>query len=110
MSYPLYNFTAATRKPNLIPFGYFSPGDNVSFIASSAAGINFSQTRLVGTIDGVNNIFTIGIPFTSVIAILRNGIVLDPLVSYALAGITVTFTDSSPYIPQVGDDLGAIIT
>jgi hypothetical protein len=110
MSYPFTNFTAASRKPNLIPFGYFSPGQSVTWIASNAAGVTFSQTPLVGTIDGINTIFTIGIPFTSIIAILRNGIVLDPAIAYSVTGSTVNFTNSSPYIPQIGDDLGAIIT
>lgn len=54
----LANFTAALRKPGLIPFGTFSPNDNLAFIASfpsapdSIATITFTPTPTFDTSSG----------------------------------------------------------
>jgi hypothetical protein len=110
--FPFVNFTAGIRKPALIPYNYFSPGDSVNWIQSIPYPTSFLQTPLLGTINGVNRVFTIGGIFAVIIAVMRNGIVLDPAKAYTSTGVggaTITFTDSSPYIPQVGDDIQAIV-
>lgn len=106
--FPFVNFTAGLRKPALIPFGYFSPSDSISWIQSIPSDIAYTQAPLSGTIDGSNRVFTIPGTFSAVIAIIRNGIVLDPAVAYVLVGSTVTFTNSIAYIPRPGDDLQAL--
>jgi len=108
-AYPFINFQAGLRKPALIPYHYFSPGDNISWIQSIPTGISYAQSAVTGTINGVNRMFTIPGIFGGVIAVVRNGITLDPAVAYTLAGSTITFTNSPAYIPQTGDDLMVIL-
>ena len=105
----LVNFEAASRKNSLIPFGLFSPGDNLGFIYSvPSTGSGGSPQPLVGTIDGSNRVFTTPVPVVNGAAIFRNGICQDPALSYSLVGNVVTFNVLN--IPQVGDDLMAIVS
>ena len=101
------NYTSATRKPNLKTFGNFSPNDNLGFIASGS-GLGSTQVVLTGTIDGSNRVFTIPGTIPNQAQVYRNGILLDPALSYALSANTVTFTVAAT--PQVGDDLNAIVS
>lgn len=39
IGFPFVNFLAANRKANLIPFNYFSPNDNISWIQSDNSQI-----------------------------------------------------------------------
>ena len=111
--YLFVNFTAASRKPNLIPFGYFNINDSTSWIAATPTSSSYAQAALSGTLDGTNRVFTITGSYASVVAILRNGIALDPTLAYTLSGSggsTVTFTNSPAYIPQPGDDIQALVS
>jgi hypothetical protein len=49
LPFPFVNFLAANRKTNLIPFGYFSPGDSVSWIEGSVTIIPYSTTTITGS-------------------------------------------------------------
>lgn len=104
----LANYTAADRKPNLIYFGNFSPGDNLGFIASSEAVNGAQQVTLTGTVDGTNRVFTVPITIPNHAQIYRNGVLQDPALSYAISGTTVTFNVG--VVPQVGDDLQAVVS
>jgi len=104
------NFEASSRKPMLIPFGLFSPTDNLGFIYTipSAGGTGGSPQPMIGTIDGVNAVFTTPVTVINGAAIYSNGILQDPSLSYTLVGSTVTFNAAN--IPQPGDDLSGIIS
>lgn len=93
------NFTAAERKPGLIPFNYFGPNDSISWIQGMPAA---ALTALSGAIDGSNAVFTASGPPGEV---LKNGVVQELGVMYTVSGQTVTFID--PFIPQPGDYLQA---
>ena len=45
--YQFVNFTAAARKPNLIPFGYFNVGDSTSWIAANSSGVTPYATTTI---------------------------------------------------------------
>jgi hypothetical protein len=104
----LVNFTASGRKGSLIPFGLFSPDDNLGFIYSITSGTGGTPQPLTGTINGVNRIFTTPTAVINGLAVYRNGILQDPALSYSLSGNTVTFNAAN--IPQTGDDLVAIVS
>lgn len=105
----LVNFTAAGRKGLLEPFGLMSPNDNLGFIYSiPSSGTGGSPQALVGTINGVNAVFTTPIAVVNGVSVYRNGVLQDPTSSYSLTGNTVTFNASN--IPQTGDDLMAIVS
>jgi hypothetical protein len=110
LPFPFVNFLAATRKPMLIPFNYFSPDDSISWIQSVPSSVDYVTTAMTGTINGINTVFTIPGIFSSVIAVVRNGVVLDPSRAYSVSGSTVTFSTNPAYIPQSGDDLMAIVS
>lgn len=103
----LCNFTAGLRKLALIPFGYFSPGDSISWIvAVPASGTQLITAALSGTVDGANAIFTIPGTITQNCFVYKNGILQTIATMYTLSGQVVTFL--YPYIPQPGDVLEAI--
>ena len=104
----LANFSAGLRKPALKQFGLFSPNDNLGFIAGIGVTVNFAPANLIGTVDGVNAVFTLPGTPTGTVAIFRNGQLLDPAIYYTLSGSTVTF--NGLYIPQPGDDLQALFS
>ena len=101
------NYTAALRKPLLVAFGMFNTADSLAFIYSIGSSAPFTPVPLIGTIDGSNAVFTTPTAVTGGCAVFRNGICQDPAISYTLSGSTITF--NSQNIPQVGDDLFAII-
>lgn len=107
----LSNFTAATRKPFLIPFGFFSPGDNISWIyAPGGAGgisVDLTPVNMTGTIDGVNAAFTVPLPIVNGVAIFRNGDLQSASLAYSIVGQVVTFNGSN--IPQIGDSLQCVL-
>lgn len=108
MAFPqFYNFTAASRKNNLIPMGIFNPMDSVSWIFN-AQGNPPSPIGLLGTVDGTNAAFTLPSPYTVISAIMRNGVIQDPATMYSVSGITVTFQTN--FIPQTGDDIQGLLT
>lgn len=107
------NFTAATRKALLIPFNFFSPNQETSWIAGlPASGVSLTPVNLTGTLDGVNAVFTVPGTITGGVAIYRNGVLLDPVAganqAYTISGNTVTFNAAN--VPQVGDDLQALVS
>ncbi len=103
------NFLAASRKPMLISSGYFSPNDSTSWIyAPPSSGGAGPPQNLTGTVDGANTVFTVPTTIVNGVAIYRNGVLQDPLVSYSITGQTVTF--NSQNIPQTGDDLQCIVS
>lgn len=103
----LVSFTAALRKPLLIPSGYFSPNQDTGWIWSIPTA-NGTPVTLTGTVDGVNTVFTSSITITNGIAIFRNGVLQQPGVMYSTSGSnTITFI--FPYIPQTGDQLQAFV-
>lgn len=113
MSQPTFptfiNFLAATRKPMLIPFGLFSPNQDTSWIASVAAGgANLTPVNLTPAPDGANAIFTVPTTIIGGVAIYRNGVLQDPLLSYSIVGQSVTFNASN--IPAPFDDLQALVS
>ena len=68
-----------------------------------------STQQLMGTLDGVNNVFTVS-TVPSIIAIFRNGVYLDgqsTTPDYTISGATITFSAFS--IPQPNDKLWALI-
>lgn len=96
----LANFTGALRKKLLIPFGLFSPNDNLGFLMTVDAA---AQLTVTGTVDGVNAVFTIPATTGLLYQIYKNGVLQEPNVMYTLVGNTITFLD--PYVPQVGDHI-----
>lgn len=100
----LANFTASSRKKSLIPFGLFSPGDNLEFLATTDPAQYITVT---GTIDGTNPTFTIPSTTGMVITLFKNGVLQHQGIQYTLAGSTITFLD--PYIPQTGDVVLAFV-
>lgn len=93
----LANFTAGYRKRFLIPFGLFSPNDNIGFIASIDPGQMATPT---GTVDGNNAIFTVPTTTGLINNVYRNGVLQVPGIHYTLVSGTITFI--APYIPQAG--------
>ena len=97
----LVSFVAGLRKPALIPFGYFSPNDNISFIAgvgSSAPTPYFPTQAPGGIVASATNTFT----FTfSPGAIVYNGTTLFPPTDFTVSGVTVTM----PLVVEAGAKL-----
>lgn len=94
----LVNFMAGLRKPALIPFGYFSPNDNIGFIAS----LDGATIYPTGTTDGI--VSTPGHTFVFASApsfLVVNGMTLYPSIDYAISGFTVTL----PFQLFVGDKI-----
>lgn len=96
----LANFTGALRKKLLIPFGLFSPGDNLGFLMSVDAATELTVT---GTVNGVNAVFTLPATTGLLYQVYKNGVLQKPNVMYTLSGNTITFID--PYVPKTGDEL-----
>jgi hypothetical protein len=108
LPFPFTNFTAGLRKWSLIPFNYFSPGDNITWIQSPNFGpLSIAQPVLTGTLDGNNAVFTVPGIFNTLLQIQRNGVTQLLGTMYTLSGATVTFLD--PYVPQPGDYLQALV-
>lgn len=99
------NFTASFRKPNLIPFSIFAPGQDLDWIAGASLAGQF--TTVSGVIDGQNGVFTLGTAPMSGISLMRNGVEQLEGTMFTVSNITITFT--YPYIPQPGDYLSAYI-
>lgn len=98
------NFTAALRKPLLQASGYFSPNQETAWIWSIPnPTINGSPVQLLGTLDGINAVFTTASPIVDGVSVFRNGALQNPGVMYQVNGNTITFL--FPYIPQPGDYL-----
>ena len=113
MSFPppynvFVNFTASSRKSSLVPFGLFGPDDNLAFIYNVGSGTGGAPVALVGTINGVNAVFTTPTAVVSGVVVFRNGLVQDPALSYSLVANTITFNAAN--IPQTGDDLVCIVS
>lgn len=102
------NFTAAERKRNLIPFGYFSPNDSTAWIDSQDTGVILQMSGMTGTIDGVNAVFEVTVPYGNTCIVFKNGVEQTLNVMCTVSGQTVTFLD--PYIPQTGDILEAAVS
>ena len=99
----LVNFEAGLRKPALIPFGLFSPGDNLGFIAGIDA--NGMLGYAVEAPNGV--VSTPGTTFTFTFAptiVVFNGLSLFPPTDYTVVGVTVTL----PFPAYAGDKIYGI--
>lgn len=100
------NFLMAGRKSNLIPFGLFSPDDNLDFIYNpGTVGIG-TPVQLTGTINGINTVFVSPLTINTGIEVFLNGLYQDPFSSYSVSGNTVTLV--AP--PRVGDTLQALVS
>lgn len=102
----LVSFTGSLRKALLIPFGLFSPNDNLGFLADAPLGTSaMVNATLTPSPDGVQTVFTItatGVTFgTSGVGIFRNGVLQKAGVNYTLSGSTITWI--SPFIPASDD-------
>ncbi len=108
----LVNFLAISRKASLIASGFFSPNDNLGFIWTPATGGAGAGTpvTLVGTVDGVNLIFTSPAAVVNGIVVFRNGLYQQPTSSYSVAGSTVTFAGGANNTPEPGDLLMALVS
>ena len=91
----LVSFTASERKPDLIPFGYFSPNDNLGFIADSVA--NGAPLVITGVQNGVNTHFTV----MGMQSLYFNGLRLKANFDYTYVGINLTMVIA----PQADDTL-----
>ena len=106
------NFTAAERKPLLVPSGYFSPNDSVAFIwtISSTPGAVPVPYELNGTKNGINTVFTTPVIISNAVVIFKNGVYQNPvapITAYTVSGgNTITFVTP----PESGDDLGALVS
>ena len=94
----LVNFTSGLRKPALIPFGYFSPNDNLGFIAGLSTGPQYPTGVTNGVVVTPSNTFTFTFPPSELVV---NGMSLFPPNDFTLSGTTVTL----PIILQVGDKI-----
>lgn len=102
----LQNFTAAMRLRLLVPFGLFSPNDNLGFIDS----INTAQAlTLSPTPNGINSAFTISssnVPsgvFPTDVKILRNGVMQLPGTHYTITPGSNIITFPAGFTPQSDD-------
>lgn len=106
-------FTSSLRKPALIPFGLFSPQDNLSFIADMPGNTTTFQNTLTPP-DGIRNTFLFSeLP----IYIIWNGLQQREGVGFTLTGpvagiYAVQFTDFAGNIltPGATDDIYAETT
>lgn len=103
--FPLCNYEASFRKPNMALFAMCTPNQDLSWIAG--ANLSGGYTTITGTIDGVNAVFTLGSQPASGVDIRRNGSSQILGTMYTISGQTVTF--QPPYIPRTGDYLLAWI-
>ena len=108
---PYQNFTACSRKPNMIRFGMFPAGSDLSWIDCSGTITVTAAETPAGTIDGVNDTFTLaGAPALDAggvaeLWLSKNGILLAPGVGFTISGGTITFL--AGYIPQAGNVIRA---
>lgn len=96
----LVNFTASLRKPAFIPFGTFSPGDNLSFIADiPTQGATFEYTTTPP--DGSRTTFRFAdLP----IYVIWNGVLQFQNVGYTITG------GIGNYVVTLIDYLGNVLT
>ena len=99
----LVNFLAAGRKGSLIPFGYFSPNDNISFLAGPGASTTAIVTQSPAeSLNGLRTTFT----FTAIPKyIIWNGQFLQPPSDFTVSGFQVTM----PIPPSAGDEFYALV-
>ncbi len=100
------NFTAASRKPNLVPFGMLPNGADLSWIA--AYPLLPPLETPVGTQDSVNPTFTVSGQFVD-IWLFKNGMLLTQGVDYTFNGNTGTITFLAGAIPIVSDQIRAAV-
>jgi hypothetical protein len=90
MGFPLVNFLAGLRKPALIPFNYFSPGDSISWIESIPGGV----TSINGLTGAVEIIAGSGITINTSspnIQVVGNPLTLSSLTG-TINGVNLVFT------------------
>ena len=104
------NFMAASRKRNLRPFSLLPSSSDISWIEDnlSTAAAPTRETPS-GTINGVNNVFTLSeAPVSADLAMITvNGLIQVRGTSYSLTSTTITF--ETGYTPQTGDIIEAWI-
>lgn len=89
------NFEAACRKPNLIPFGMFARGTDLSWIAANSGVSEF--LTVTGAIDGVNKTFYVISPLPE-FWLFNGGLLMTEGIDYTrdeYAG-TITFGLAPP--------------
>lgn len=86
------------------------PRRNVYIAAQQPAGVgtapisfSYFAGTVTGTLDGVNDLFFLSFPVSTVGEVILNGAVLTPVQHYVSGTNTVTFL--APYIPQPGADI-----
>lgn len=100
------SFLAASRKPNLVPFGLMPNGSDLSWVAAYPL-IPPLETP-VGTQNGVNPTFTVSGQFVD-IWLFKNGLLLTQGVDYTFNGNTGTITFLTGSIPIVSDQVRAAV-
>ncbi len=100
----LTNFTSALRKSSFIPFGLFSPNDNMAFLTGpgSANGTSVVTEVPTETPDDVTIIFTFTAP---PLYLIWNGQWLVPPTDFTVSGNTATMLVP----PVAGDELLGVI-
>lgn len=106
MSIGISNFTAITRKPNIIGFALLNTGADLSWILGTSGGSGTGAPTvaiLTSQINGVTAVFTIGGSPTSanLTEVVYNGTVLTPTTDYSVSAAILTLT----FVPFVGDVL-----
>lgn len=100
------NFEAASRKPNMKPFGLMAEFQDLSWIASNYS--DFQLQTVSGIVNGSNRIFTIPAAPGNGIIVFVNGIGTFAGTAFTLAGTTITFLPG--WVPQPGDVVDAALT
>ena len=101
MAFGFQNFMAASRKPNLKPFGLMAQSQDLTWIISYYAVLQL--VSLAGTQDGTNAVFTLSAAPGNGSIVFVNGIGLYEGVAYTRSGTGITF--SAGYAPQSTDVL-----
>jgi hypothetical protein len=98
----LKTFESALRKPGLIPFGLFSPNDNISFVAGIGGNTPLFPTGVTnGVVATPSNTFVFSAPPSELVI---NGLSLFPPNDFTVVGVTVTL----PFVLQTGDKIYAL--
>lgn len=106
----LRNFLAASRKPNMHAFGLFPPTDDLKWIENYVPAPSFLQSGvgILGTIDGINDTFTLT-EYSDSVALFVDGILQVEGVDYTYTSGTGTIVFAGASIPTGGQLLTALV-
>ncbi len=94
----LVSFMAGLRKPALIPFGLFSPDDNLGFIASVSNTVGYAVEAPLGIVTVAGSTFNFTFPPSYLVV---NGSTLFPPGDFTIVGTLATL----PWPLSVGDKI-----